>query len=57
MIIETMLKIEREKYSRKFLNKHFNKITKKQKEQAIKILVDFQKFKDIEESKLDKIKI
>ena len=53
MIIETMLKIERERYSRNFLNKHFNKMTKKQKEQAMKILVDFQKFKDREEAKLD----
>ena len=53
MIIDTMIKIERERYSRNFLNKHFNKMTKKQKEQAMKILVDFQKFKDREEAKLD----
>ena len=53
MIIEAMLKVERERYAIKFLNKQFNKMTKKQKEQAMKILVDFQKFKDREEAKLD----
>ena len=52
-IIDTMLKISRERYARKFLNKH--KLTKKQQEQAIKILVDFQKFLDREEAKLNKI--
>ena len=54
MIIEAMLKVERENYARKFLNKQ-KKMTKEQKEQAIKILVDFQGFIDREEAKLDKI--
>jgi len=53
MIIETMLKVERERYARKFLNKQ--KMTKEQKEQAMKILVDFQRFIDREEAKLDKV--
>ena len=53
MIIEAMLKVERENYARKFLNKQ-KKITKEQKEQAMKILVEFQKFIDKEDAKLDK---
>ena len=48
-----MLKVERENYARKFLNKQ-KKITKEQKEQAMKILVEFQKFIDKEDAKLDK---
>tara|TARA_R110001583_G_scaffold12606_7_gene55747 strand:- start:8233 stop:8409 length:177 start_codon:yes stop_codon:yes gene_type:complete len=46
-IISAMVKVERENYARKFLKKH--KMTKKQKEQAMKILVDFQRFIDLED--------
>ena len=53
-IIDTMVKVSRERYARKFLNKQ-KKMTKEQKEQAMKILVDFQKFIDREEVKLNKI--
>ena len=52
-IIDTMIKVSRERYARKFLNKQ-KKMTKEQKEQAMKILVDFQKFIDKEEVKLNK---
>jgi len=52
-IIDTMVKVSRERYARKFLNKQ-KKMTKEQKEQAMKILVDFQKFIDREEVKLNK---
>ncbi len=52
-IIDAVLKVGRENYARKFLDKQ--KMTKKQKEQAMKILVDFQKFIDIKEAELDKI--
>ena len=53
IIINAMLKVGRERYARKFLKKH--KLTKEQKEKAMRILVDFQRFIDIEEAKLDEI--
>lgn len=53
IIINAMLKVGRERYARKFLKKH--KLTKEQKEKAMRILVDFQRFIDTEEAKLDKI--
>ena len=52
-IIDTMVKVSRERYARKFLNKQ-KKMTKEQKEQAMKILVDFQRFIDREEVKRNK---
>ena len=41
---ELCFKVIREQNAKKFLSNH--KITKKQKEQAINILVEFQKFLD-----------